>query len=74
MKIKLFSGILILLANSGFTQDFSIKTLPISVSYFGDNGFHPGLKLGTYYNFGSKEKTKPTGSKKDKSSTMIKPS
>lgn len=32
--------------------------LPVHVSYYGDNGIHPGLKLGTSYNFWSKEKSK----------------
>jgi len=35
-----------------------LKDLPIQISYYGDNGFHPGLKLGTSYRFWSQEKLK----------------
>jgi len=36
----------------------SLKTLPISISYYGDNAIHAGLKLGTQYKLFSKEKSK----------------
>lgn len=34
------------------------QSLPINVSYFGENGLHPGLKIGVEYSFWEKEKTK----------------
>jgi hypothetical protein len=36
----------------------SVNELPIHVSYYGDSGIHPGLKIGTSYKFWSKEKSK----------------
>ena len=39
-------------------QSIVIKDLPISVGYYGENGIHPGLKIGTSYTFWSKEKIK----------------
>ena len=44
------------LSERGFAQQFSLKELPISVAYFGENGIHPGLKFSTSYAFWSKTK------------------
>ena len=45
-------------------QGIAFKELPISVSYFGENAFHPGLKVGTFYTFRSIEKSKTYRRKK----------
>lgn len=39
-------------------SQFDWKELPVSIAYFGDNGFHPGFKIGTRYTLTSKEKYK----------------
>ena len=41
-----------------FGQEQENKMLPISVSYYGDNLIHPGLKVGTTYTFKSYQKFK----------------
>ena len=48
----------IVLINNVNAQNFNLKELPIHISYYGDNGIHPGVKLGTSYQFWSKEKSK----------------
>lgn len=58
-RIKLY--ILLYVLGFGFTnyaQSVAFKELPIHISYYGDNGIHPGLKLGTSVEFWSKEKSK----------------
>lgn len=39
-------------------QSLRIQDLPINISYFGENGIHPGLKLGIEYPLASREKEK----------------
>lgn len=41
-----------------YGQDSFGSPYAVSVSYFGDNGIHPGLKLAGYYNFERFEKSK----------------
>lgn len=49
---------LMLLSNVLQAQSFNIKEMPLSIAYYGDNAFHPGIKLGTYYTVWSAEKTR----------------
>lgn len=59
MKLKNVLIITILLFSSrGFGQGLVFKELPISVGVYGENGIHPGVKMGTFYTFRSKEKYK----------------
>jgi hypothetical protein len=56
---RLFIAILLITGSaSAYGQSLKLKELPISVAYYGDNGIHPGLKIGTTYNFLSKTKYK----------------
>lgn len=54
-------GLIIILIGATFSSqaqsDFMEKK-PISISYFGHYGFHPGLKIGTQYDWRSWEKRK----------------
>jgi hypothetical protein len=34
------------------------QKLPVSISYYGDNGYHPGIKFGTYFTIWSLEKSR----------------
>lgn len=56
-----------LLSGQLMAQAFSVKELPISVAYFGENAIHPGLKIGTAYAFHSKTTYKTYHSKKKQS-------
>lgn len=47
----LFLLIALVIGKVGMTQNFSFKYLPISVGYYGENGIHPGIKIGTSYSF-----------------------
>jgi len=61
MKKKLLSTFVLLLffVEIGLTQtSVVVQDLPVSISYFAENGIHPGLKLETYYTFKSKLKSK----------------
>ena len=55
------------LAGPLLAQDFSLKELPISVAYYGENLIHPGLKIGTSYTLRSKTKYKQYRSKRKQS-------
>jgi hypothetical protein len=55
---KILITALILITNGISSQNFSIKKMPLSVAYYGENGFHPGIKVGTFYTLMSKEKSK----------------
>jgi hypothetical protein len=50
--------LLVLIAFGSKAQNFSFKELPIIVGFYGENGIHPGIKIGTSYNFYSREKSK----------------
>lgn len=54
----------VLISNRLEAQSFSFKKMPLSISYNGENGFHPGLKLGTFYTIWSNEKSKAYRNKK----------
>lgn len=41
-----------------FAMNVQAQDLPINISYFGENGLHPGLKIGVEYNLFESEKTK----------------
>lgn len=43
---------------NGKAQESSISSMPISISYWGSNIFHPGMKVGTQYNFKKWDKLK----------------
>ncbi len=45
-------------------QSFDWRALPLQVSYYGDNGIHPGIKLGTTYAYKTYEKAKTRRLKK----------
>lgn len=47
---------ILLFTNHLFSQSFG--ELPIHISYFGENGIHPGVKLGLEYPLSQKEKVK----------------
>ena len=49
---------LMLFSNLVQAQSFNIKEMPLSISYYGENAFHPGIKFGTYYTVWSVEKSK----------------
>ncbi len=55
-------------------QSFQLKELPISVAYYGESGFHPGFKVGTYKTVWSAEKSKlyRTKRRKEKYGTKTK--
>ena len=55
---KFNSVLFVLLLAFNSVGQLTIKELPFHVSYYGDSGIHPGLKLGTSYNLWSKEKSK----------------
>jgi hypothetical protein len=55
---KLFLILLVFISFGSKAQNFSFKELPISVGLYGENGIHPGIKIGTSYNFYSQEKSK----------------
>lgn len=57
MKRSLFT-LLIILTFSSYAQNDFWNRKPISVSYFGHYYFHPGLKIGTQYDYKSWEKVK----------------
>ena len=57
MKHSLFT-LLFLLALSGYAQNDFWERKPISISYYGHYYFHPGLKIGTQYNWRNWEKEK----------------
>lgn len=57
MKKILALLVVVNLFSVGFSQEKSANPFAISVSYFGDNGIHPGVKLGGYYDFVSFEKS-----------------
>ncbi len=57
MKRSLFT-LLISLTFSSYAQNDFWNRKPISVSYFGHYYFHPGLKIGTQYDYKSWEKVK----------------
>lgn len=48
----------LLLSNGLSAQPMRLRLLPLSISYFGENAIHPGIKFGTYYTVWSKEKSK----------------
>lgn len=57
IRCKLLAWLLFTLSSPAFlAQSFSLKKMPISVSYYGDNVFHPGIKLGSYHTIWSIEK------------------
>lgn len=55
---NIFLILLMFIACGSKAQNFSFKELPISVGFYGENGIHPGIKIGTSYNFYSREKSK----------------
>lgn len=59
--------LLMLFSNGLHAQSFKVKEMPLSISYYGENAFHPGIKLGTYYTIWSVEKSKIYRSSKRKS-------
>ena len=61
---KILLTALILITGRVSAQNMSIKKMPLSVAYYGENGFHPGIKVGTFYTAFSKEKVKTFRSKK----------
>ncbi len=58
MKYILFLVLNISLVFGGFSQKKDSNPLAISASYYGDNGFHPGIKLSGYYDILNYEKSK----------------
>ena len=65
MKKLLTSWVILLcMVQGSFGQLTDLKRLPVSISYYGENGVHPGLKLGTWYTFATKEKSKTRWFKK----------
>ncbi|MFK7784631.1 MAG: hypothetical protein AB8B56_05940 [Crocinitomicaceae bacterium] len=72
---KFFLFIILMLSSQLLSaQSFNIKEMPLSVAYYGENAFHPGIKLGTYYTVWSVEKTRTYRSlrRKEKYGTKIK--
>ena len=58
--------LLMLFSKTLQAQSFDIKEMPLSISYYGENAIHPGIKLGTYYTIWSVEKTRTYRSSKRK--------
>ena len=64
MKNPILFLLMTSLTFSGFSQNESSNPFSVSVSYFGDNAIHPGLKLSGYYDFVNYEKSKARKFKK----------
>lgn len=58
IKIILIYKLLIYNGFGAISQSFKFKELPLSVSYYGESGFHPGLKVGTFKTVWSAAKSK----------------
>lgn len=64
-----------LLGFNSFAQSDFMEKKPISVGYFGHYGFHPGLKIGTQYDWKTweKQKEKKKGPKVKTKSLFVSP-